>query len=129
MRMGLGLGLGHRRGKPSSSPENTIKTAIKERMHIRAVRDGVGILVQPYALVSAGGSRILHGVIVAVEGDAVGGWDVSEVDISTLSGVEVYDIAFIPSDAFDIGSLDGVIAVVEPFDPFQDAGEDSAGTD
>jgi len=130
MALGLGLGLGlNNRVRRGSPAEKTIKAAIKERHHIRAVRDGVGVLIQPYALLRAAGDSILHGVVVMVEGDTVGAWSVTEISVASLSGVEVYDATFIPADAFSASGLDGIIAVVEPVDPFKDADQDSAGAD
>src|SRR6056297_1372210 len=98
----------------SSSPEDTIKTAIKERHHIRAIRGGVGVLVQTYALINAQGTRVLRGIIVFIDGEAAGDWTPIDIDVSGLSSVEVYDETFIPSDAFDPSGLAGVIAVIEP---------------
>ncbi len=129
MRIGIGLGLTNQRGGPSSSPEDTIKAAIKERKHVRAMRGETSILVQPYALYIDKGTRVLHAVIVAVDGEARGDWVPSGIDMSDLSDVEVYDDTFVPSDAFDADALDGVIAVVEGFDPFKDVSEtDPDGT-
>jgi len=128
MRMGLGLGLTNQSGKGrSSSPEDTIKTAIKERHHIRAIRGGVGVLVQPYALINAQGTRVLRGIIVFIDGEAAGDWTPIDIDVSGLSSVEVYDETFIPSDAFDPSGLAGVIAVIEPLNPFQDGSEGASG--
>lgn len=124
MNLGLSLSLGStRRRKRSTSPENTIKSALKERHHIRAVRGGVGIFVQPYALINAQGTKVLHCNVINVEGQASGGWGLENINIAGLSDIEVYDLAFVPSDAFDPITLNGVIAVVEGFDPFQDTGE------
>lgn len=128
--IGIGVGLGMQQVRPPSpSSENSVKTAIKERKHVRAVMGGAGVLIQPYALLNAANSRVLCGVIVAVEGAAVGGWNITEIDMASLSGAEVYDETFIPSDAFDGNTLNGVIAVIEPFDPFKNAGEGSASTE
>jgi hypothetical protein len=128
MRLGLGLGIGGA-GRGASKPsaaEKTIKAAIKERHHIRAVRDGVKVLIQPYALLKVGGASILHGVVVVVEGDAVGGWSIAEIGVPSLSAVEIYNATFIPADIFSADGLDGVVAVVEPVDPFKDAAQDGA---
>lgn len=131
MNLGLGLGLGfnNQRGKPSPSSEDTVKTAIKERKHVRAVMGGEGVLIQPYALLNAASTRVLQCVVVAVEGAEFGGWDITEIDMASLSGVKVYDETFIPSDAFDGNNLNGVITVVEPFDPFHDTAEGGAGAE
>lgn len=127
MQIGIGLGItaNRRRGKPSaSSPaEDTIKAALKERHHISATRDGVSVLIQPYALLKVGGAGFLYGVIVFIDGEARGDWTPDRINIAALSSVEVYDKAFVPSDAFDVSSLDGVVAVVEGFNPFQDVGQ------
>jgi len=126
--MGLGLGIGQgQRG--SNAPENTVKLSIKERVHIRAVRNGLQILAQPYALLTVGGTRALHAVIVRVEGDTIGGWVPETIPLSDLSDVKLYDLPFIPNDAFDGAVLDGVIAVVEQIDPFADSIEGAAGQD
>uniref|UniRef100_UPI004057BE95 hypothetical protein n=1 Tax=Candidatus Electrothrix sp. TaxID=2170559 RepID=UPI004057BE95 len=130
MRMGLGLGLTKQSGKGHSpSPEDTIKAAIKERKHVRAIRGEVGVLIQPYALLKVEGVSILHGVVTVVEGDAVGAWSIDEISVASLSGVEVYDATFTPSDAFNRDDLSGVVAVVEPVDPFKDAGQDGVNAD
>jgi hypothetical protein len=89
----------------------------------------VKVLIQPYALLKVGGDAILHGVVVVVEGDAVGGWDIAEIGVSSLSAVEVYNAPFIPADTFSAGGLDGIVAVVEPVDPFKDTVQNEAGAD
>lgn len=128
--IGIGIGIGMNQGGGRKSPpaENMIKTAIKERKHVRAVRVGAAVLLQPYALFNANGTRILHAVIVATEGGAVGGWEPVDIIVSDLSAVEVYDLTFIPADAFDPIALDGVVAVIEDFNPFQNVG-DASGAD
>ncbi len=129
MHTGIGLSItgNNGRGRKSTPPEDTIKTAIKERKHIRAVWDGVNALIQPYALLKVEGASILHGVIVVVEGDAVGSWGISVINVAALSSVEIYYATFIPVDAFDGNSLSGVLAVVEGFDPFKDGSERAPG--
>lgn len=128
MRLGLGLGLNQRNRKGrSSTPEDTIKTAIKERHHIRAIRSGVSVLIQPYALMSVEGVTVLRGVIVFVDGSASGDWVPSDLDVTSLKNVEIYDETFVPSDAFDASGLTGVIAVIEGIDPFKDIDEGDTG--
>ena len=122
--LGIGLGIGanqrRRRSGASSPAEDTIKAALKERHHISATRDGVSVLIQPYALFKVGSAGFLYGVIVFIDGEARGDWTPDRINVTALTNVEVYDKAFVPSDAFDPSSLDGVVAVVEGFDPFQD---------
>ncbi|MCK0167051.1 hypothetical protein MWU52_05770 [Jannaschia sp. S6380] len=111
----------------SDAPEQVIKSAIKERHHIRAVRDGVGLLLQPYALRVVKGATILTGVVVFVDGAPEGEWRPVDIPICSLSGVEVYDETFIPSDAFDGDSLTGaIVALVDAVDPFEDRSESVA---
>ncbi|MFC4671520.1 hypothetical protein ACFO5X_23405 [Seohaeicola nanhaiensis] len=124
--MGLNLSLGSTTMRASATPENTIKAALKERHHISAIRDGVKVLIQPYALLKIEGTTLMHGVVVHVDGAAQGDWTPGNIPLPALSDIKVYDQTFVPSDAFDASALDGVIAVVQGFDPFQDAGEGAA---
>lgn len=121
MKLGLGLRLTNTKRPPSKSSENSVKAALKERQHIRAMRDGVSILIQPYALLKNKGVSAVYGIVVLVDGEARGDWSPSVIDLASVSGVEVYDKTFVPSDAFDAGALDGVVSVVEGFNPFDDA--------
>lgn len=124
--IGIGLGMGGR-PRQSSAAEKTIKAALKERHHLSAIRGGVRILVQPYALLNAQGARILHCVVVLIDGEARGDWSPVSINVAELGSLEVNNETFIPSDAFDPATLSGVIAVVERFDPFQNAGEQVPG--
>lgn len=125
--IGVGLGMSGQTPRQSQVPEDTIKAAIKQRNHIIAVRSGLKVFLQPYALLALDGGNVLRAVIVLAEGRADGTWAPETIPVSDLSGLKIYNETFIPSDAFDPEILAGVIAAVEVFDPFQDTS--NSGTD